>query len=129
MVEQAIKHTNQVDILLTMINTERVQLLNNALRAYAWRLKALSSNLANIDTPGYQRLSVKFEESLQEARHEIPGLRQTTSIGPRMEVNDSPPLLEDELMNLADTQMRAQFSTKTLNEHFAMIRTGITGRS
>ena len=33
-----------------------------------------------------------------------------------------------ELMNLADTQMRTQFSTKALNEHFQMLKSGITGR-
>jgi flagellar basal-body rod protein FlgB len=46
-----------------------------------------------------------------------------------MEVHDTPPVLEDELMNMADTQMRAQFSTRTLHDHFEMIRSGITGRS
>jgi flagellar basal-body rod protein FlgB len=112
-----------------MIDTERIQLLNNAMKAYAWRLKALSSNIANMDTPGYQRISVTFEEFLQETRHEVPGLRDVTNVRPRMEVHDTPPVLEDELMNMADTQMRAQFSTRTLHDHFEMIRSGITGRS
>ena len=111
-----------------MIETPRIKLLNNALQAYSWRLKASTSNIANLDTPGYQRLSVSFEETLQEVRHEIPGLRHTTEVEPRMRVDDSQSILEDELMNLADTQMRAQFSTKTLREHFQMIQSSITGR-
>lgn len=112
-----------------MIETPRIKLLNHALLAYNWRLKALASNLANLDTPGYQRLSVSFEETLQEVRHEVPGLRHTTEVRPRMRVDASRPVLEDELMNLADTQMRAQFSTRALSDHFKMIQTGITGRN
>lgn len=111
-----------------MINTDRIDLLGNALKAYNWRLKALTSNLANLDTPGYQRMSVRFEEALQEARHAIPGLRDFNHIKPRMKVGETGPVLEDELMNLADTQMRTQFSTRSLREHFGMLRTGITGR-
>ncbi len=111
-----------------MIETERITLLGNALKAYNWRLKALTSNLANMDTPGYQRMSVKFEETLQEVRHAVPGLRHSTDIQPRMKVGETGPVLEDELMNLADTQMRTQFSTKTLHDHFQMLRTSITGR-
>ena len=49
-------------------------------------------------------------------------------VEPRMKVGDTTPVLEDELMNLADTQMRTQFSTKTLHDHFQMLRTSITGR-
>lgn len=111
-----------------MIETERITLLGNALKAYNWRLKALSSNLANMDTPGYQRISVKFEEALQEVRHAVPGLRQTTDVQPRMKVGGTAPILEDELMNMADTQMRTQFSTKALHDHFQMLQSSITGR-
>lgn len=110
------------------METDRVQLLRNAMQAYDWRLKALSSNLANLDTPGYQRLSVSFEDKLQEVRHAIPGLRDTLDVKPRMEVHDDVPIVEDELMNLADVQMRSQFSSKALHEHFEMIRIGILGR-
>lgn len=112
----------------TMINTDRIKLLDNAILAYNWRLKALSSNLANLDTPGYQKLSVDFEETLQENRHAIPGIRGATSVEPRMQVEDTPATLETELMNLADTQMRMQFSTRALHDHFEMIKSGITGR-
>lgn len=111
-----------------MINTDRIKLLDNALLAYNHRLKALSSNLANLDTPGYQKLSVTFEETLQQHRHAIPGLRELTDIAPRIRVEETAPSLESELMNLADTQMRMQFSTRNLHDHFEMIKSGITGR-
>jgi len=97
------------------------------MQAYTWRLKALSSNVANLDTPGYNRLSVTFEESLQTARRSgmEPNRDHVTA---QMVQDGRPPILEDELMELADTQMRTQLTTRALHEHFARLRTGITGR-
>jgi hypothetical protein len=44
-------------------------------------------------------------------------------------VSDAPPVLEDELMGLADTQMRQQLATRALTAHFGLLHTGITGRT
>ena len=97
------------------------------MQAYTWRLKALSSNVANLDTPGYNRLSVRFEDALQTARRaDASGARD--HVVARMHQEGRPPVLEDELMELADTQMRTQLTTRALHEHFARLRTGITGR-
>ena len=92
-------------------------------------MKALSSNIANLDTPGYQKLTVTFEETLQQNRHAIPGLQSPTDVMPSIRVEETPSSLETELMHLADTQMRVQFSTKALRDHFEMIKSGITGRT
>lgn len=107
----------------------KLQLLRHAMQAYTWRLKALASNIANLDTPDYQRISVTFEEALRKARHQIPGLRQPEEVKPRMQVEKAPPVLEDELMELADTQMRTQLTARALREHFDLMRTAITGRT
>ncbi len=97
------------------------------MQAYTWRLKSLASNVANLDTPGYNRLAVTFEESLQRARRGGPGGAENVQIG--MVEEGRAPVLEDELMEIADTQMRTQLATRALHEHFALIRTGITGRA
>ena len=107
----------------------KLQLLRNAMQAYHWRTQALASNIANLDTPGYERMSVSFEDALQEARHTVPGARDLSSVEPEMEIQDGPPVLEDELMELADTQMRTQLASRALREHFSLMRTGITGHS
>lgn len=111
------------------MKTEQLSLLANAMQAYTWRTQALTSNIANLDTPGYQRLSVTFEETLQDARSAIPGLRDASDVRPTMEIAETPPILEDELMELADTQMRTQLVTRALREHFDLERIGITGRA
>ncbi len=94
--------------------------------AYTWRLKSLSANIANLDTPGYRRMEVSFEDSLQKARHN--GRSRGDTVTARMRSEEKPPQLEDELMDLADTQMRTQLASRALHEHFARLRTGITGR-
>lgn len=109
--------------------TEQIRLLANAMQAYAWRAKALTSNISNLDTPGYRRMSVTFEESLQEARHTIAGPEVRSDIRPHMEIEETPPVLEDELMEMADTQMRTQLAGRALREHFDLLRTGITGNA
>lgn len=109
--------------------TDKLKLLANAMQAYTWRTQATASNLANLDTPGYERMSVKFEESLQDALNTIDGSEALANVHPHMQVEDAPPVLEDELMELADTQMRTQLVSRALREHFDALRTGITGRS
>lgn len=94
--------------------------------AYELRLQALSANVANLDTPGYTRLGVSFEETLQRARRTKAA--DATRVEGRLVAGDRPPLLEDELMELADTQMRTQLAARALSEHFGLLRTGITGR-
>ncbi|WP_457651520.1 flagellar basal body rod protein FlgB [Rhodocaloribacter sp.] len=111
------------------METPKLKLLSRAMQAYTWRMQALSANIANLDTPNYQRVSVTFEETLQEVRHQVPGSRDVTDVKPKMRVEDGPPVLENELMELADTQMRTQFATRALKEHFGMLRTSITGRT
>ena len=44
-----------------------VDLLDAGVRAESLRQKAIASNIANIETPGYRRIDVKFEELLNKA--------------------------------------------------------------
>jgi len=111
------------------MKTMTLNLLARAMQAYTWRMQALSSNVANLDTPGYQRLSVSFEEMLQDVRHSIESPHDALDIQAHVVVEDEAPILEDELMELADTQMRTQLASRALHGHFNKMRIGITGRS
>jgi flagellar basal-body rod protein FlgB len=111
-----------------MINN-KVGLLSNAMATYARRMDAISGNIANLDTPGYRKVSVSFEDRLQQAMHGPRGSEDASRIGPTMELGDDAPVLEDELMDMADTQMRNQLVVRALKDHFGMVRTGITGRT
>lgn len=127
LLRQSLPHSPS-QIGYAIVDTEQVSLLSNAMTAYAKRRRALSGNLANVDTPGYDRTSVSFEEELQDAREAPLGTDQSEVEG-EVVVEDEKPVLENELMALSDTQMRTQHATRALSHHFDLMRTGITGRS
>ncbi len=107
-----------------------IELLRHAMQAYALRTRALSSNVANLDTPDYRRISVDFEQELQRAHRGASGTGAAGAIpDARLRVEETGSLLEDEMMEIADTQMRQQLATRALHDHFGLIRTGITGRA
>lgn len=110
------------------METEKLNLLARAMDAYHLRAQTLNANIANLDTPGYQRVSVSFEDQLRDARHGIESPERMQSINAKVEIQDQAPVLEDELMELSDTQMRTQLATRALSDHFGLMRTGITGR-
>ena len=109
--------------------TDKLTLLSNAMQAYTLRAQTTTSNLANLETPGYKRMSVKFEETLQETRSLLNDDGALARVKPNVEVGDDAPILEDEMMDMADTQMRTQLASRALREHFDALRMGITGRS
>ena len=111
------------------MKTPTLKLLARAMQTYTWRMQTTASNVANLDTPGYKRMTVSFEETLQEARRSIAGPRSAEDIEPRVRVEDTTPILEDEMMDMADTQMRTQLASRALNGHFNKMRIGITGRT
>ncbi|GAB5521596.1 MAG: hypothetical protein RhofKO_38470 [Rhodothermales bacterium] len=111
------------------METKTINLLRRAMLTYNMRTQTTASNLANLDTPGYQRMGVSFEESLRDARHGVTLFDQTQGLMPKVETDEGPPILEDEMMELADTQMRVQLSTRALSDKFGLLRTGITGRT
>ncbi len=110
------------------MDSAKVDILKSAMLAYVWRSEAVASNLANLDTPGYQRMSISFEEEMSRALHSR-GHRDPARVEPELNVEDGPPILEDEMMELADTQMRTQLVTRALRDHFGLVRMGITGRT
>ncbi len=50
-----------------MSKTSIVELLEAGLKAEAMRQRAIANNTANLQTPGYRRLNVKFEQLLNKA--------------------------------------------------------------
>jgi len=50
-----------------MSKTGIIDLLESGIQAETLRQKAISNNIANLQTPGYRRLGVKFEEMLSKA--------------------------------------------------------------
>jgi flagellar basal-body rod protein FlgB len=52
---------------MNFLNKTEIPILSKALSAYSLRHEVISSNIANIGTPGYKSKSVEFENTLQNA--------------------------------------------------------------
>jgi len=49
---------------MRVVNTETIDILSRALDALSLRHAAIAHNIANVNTPGYKRYTVRFEEFL-----------------------------------------------------------------
>jgi flagellar basal-body rod protein FlgB len=114
---------------LKLIDTKHSSLMGKALDAYALRQKAIGANIANIDTPGYVRQEVNFEEQLQKASRLNAEGSDPSRVQPKLVEAEGKPQLEDEMFTLTDTQIRYTLVTKALRHNFSLLRAGITGRS
>lgn len=52
---------------MDFISSFSMEVLSKSMDGLAERHKAIASNLANVETPGYQRQGVQFENALQKA--------------------------------------------------------------
>ncbi len=110
---------------MKLIDSTQTQLLSKAMDAYSLRQKAIASNVANLDTPGYKRIDVSFEDQLQKAESLHLKSEDGKNVKPEIVQEDQAPQLEDEMMSLADTQMRVQLVTRALRHSFQMIQSSI----
>lgn len=128
------------------------QLLENALRAAQLRQQVYSNNIANIDTPGYKRQDVQFENVLQDAlqRTVVPtpsgaqgavGFPQSlnwtaaVSVQPTV-VQDSSTVVDNngnnvdvdaEMSKLAENQIQYNALIQDVQSRLARLRTAING--
>jgi flagellar basal-body rod protein FlgB len=112
------------------VNTHNQALLMRLLDASARRRDVLLSNLANTETPGFQRKTVRFEELLQSA---LARGQDTNSIEPKVEVDALSPARDDgnnvnmeaELNGLRENRLMYDAYTAILGTHFELMRTAI----
>jgi len=114
---------------MKLIESPHIKLMAKAMDAYRLRQKATASNISNIDTPGYKKLSVKFEEFLREIEAGRMDEQNLQKMKLEISQSDESPVLEDELLEMADTQIRVQMVSRALRHNFEQIRSGIRGRS
>lgn len=137
---------------MRLFDGTKIPVLNRALDAYALRQRVIAENLANIATPGYKTRSVKFEEELSGALQTgvIPGMTtdprhmpigaetagattptvQTSPVGEQTDalasgVNNVD--LDQEMAELAKTQLRFRFAARLIGDTFRGIQKSIRG--
>lgn len=109
---------------MKLIDSNYSHLLAKAMDVYTLRQRVTASNIANIDTPAYKKHEVKFEDQLREAQRNQADMNK---VNPSIVETDKDVVLENELLEMADTQMRARLVVQSLRQHFDLLRTGITG--
>ncbi|REL38688.1 flagellar biosynthesis protein FlgB [Rhodohalobacter sp. SW132] len=111
---------------MKLIDSNHTQLLARAMDTYTLRQRVTAGNIANADTPGFNKHRVDFEEELQRVQNSS-GARGMKEVTPSIVETDQPIELEDELLEMADTQVRVNLVTRSLRHHFEMLKNGITG--
>lgn len=107
-------------------------ILDAALKGLALRQRAIASNLANIDTPGYKALRVRFEDRLRQALRAGEAARLESAA--RLEVDGSTAMRNDgnnvdpdeQLVLLNDTVLRYSALVQVMGRRLALLRTAIT---
>ncbi len=116
-----------------MIDSNTVGLLSLALDAAGMRQQAIAQNIANANTPGYQRIGVSFEARIDElrqavARGQAPSLAALAPYRPQLEAAGAPGeavALDMEMAALSENTLHHQALLKALNKHFALIGSAI----
>lgn len=111
---------------MKFIDSNHSQLLARAMDSYTLRQRVTAGNIANADTPGYNKHRVDFESELRRVQQNdgVKGMKEVT---PSIVETDQDIELEDELIEMADTQARVHLVTRSIRHHFDMLRNGITG--
>jgi flagellar basal-body rod protein FlgB len=123
------------------------RLLGKMLDKAALTQRVISSNIANVGTPGYERLGVSFDESLRKAmravktklvrtdpRH-LPASDLAAKVKPEVvKVSDgyfngiNNVNIDQEMTDLAKNQLDFDMAARLLNNRFTGLRTAIRGR-
>jgi len=105
------------------------QLLEAAMRGSWERQTALTNNVANADTPGYQRVDVNFESALQSAMTsgESPAQMefQAESQPQQASPNGSGVSIDQESARLAENGLDYQALTQVLGARNGIMRSAI----
>jgi flagellar basal-body rod protein FlgB len=113
-------------------NSFGIDTLGQVLDASGLRHRVIAQNVANVNTPGYQRREVAFEEELAKALAQ-PGTAKPViakvvlSDGPeRADGNNVD--IDREMGELAKNGLLYQAAAQLLNSRLASLRAAITGR-
>jgi flagellar basal-body rod protein FlgB len=123
------------------------RLLEKMLDKAALTQRVISSNVANVGTPGYERLGVSFDDSLKKAMHAVkttlvrtdprhlPAPDLTAVVKPEVvKVSDgysngiNNVNIDQEMTDLAKNQLDFDMAARLLSDRFTGLRTAIRGR-
>jgi flagellar basal-body rod protein FlgB len=121
---------------VSLIDPTTVGMLTMALDATALRQQAIAQNIANVNTPGYQRIGVSFEQHLGALRSAVqsgatPSLasfhvqRDYRPAFENVGTAGDPVALDMEVAALSENTLQQQALLKVLNKHLGLLSTAI----
>ena len=134
----------------TMFNRSSIPLLVKSLDASMLRARTIANNIANVNTPGYQRVEVSFEDELRKAldttklkgtrtneKHLPLGRLDISGLNPKVEKPVDPTLpsgvnnvdIDSEMAKLAENQLLFNFSAKFLKGKYTKLNAAIQSKS
>ena len=122
-----------------LFNTPNYMAAKKTLDAVALRQEAIASNIANLETPGYQRMDIAptFQAELNRAcaagdPQQLAGLKPTLAPDPTATANGrdgNTVSLERELMLMSQNTLASALETQLVSGTLAKLRMAITGKS
>lgn len=116
---------------LFAISDSTTQALDRALDGLEARQRAIASNIANLETPGYQSRVVNFEDSLRSAigdgDPQSASIEFGRSVAPTR-ANGNNVNLDVELMESSEAVLLQRLLTQSLTSKYSMMNTAISGR-
>jgi flagellar basal-body rod protein FlgB len=133
-----------------IFNSTNVPVLSKSLDACMLRARSIANNIANVNTPGYQRLEVSFEAELRkslngiqlrgtrtDAGHLELGKKSISELRPQVERPIDPTLpsgvnnvdIDTEMAKLAENQILYNFGANMLRGAMRKINSAIQGKS
>jgi flagellar basal-body rod protein FlgB len=118
-----------------------LQSLHLALDEAALRHQAISSNIANVNTPGYQRMDVgaNFEQAFSNALDTLgnggsvdsmpDGTIETSAMQGPARPDGNTVQIEQEMVGLAQNSARYEFAGQMLASNFHGLKAAITGQN
>jgi len=113
----------------SLVDTPNEAFLERYLDLATYRQTLVASNLANIDTPGYQTRDISFQAELQWAatenfKNELhPAVRKVEGLIERPDGNNVS--LDREGLLLSETQLQYKAAIEFIREEFRMMRGAI----
>lgn len=115
--------------MISIIDNNTTALLSMALDAAGMRQQAIAQNIANVSTPGYQRVSVSFEGRMaalaaNSAPGATPSLADMSNYRPAFEYATGatePVALDQELAQMSETVLHQHALLKALNNQLELI--------
>jgi flagellar basal-body rod protein FlgB len=114
-----------------MLDDVSIDALQAAMRGLSARQRAISNDIANVDTPFYRAHSVSFETDLKRALDsgESPlSVRPTTTFSTAAAgLNGNNVNITAETTQSVDTELAYQLAVRAAGDRFSLYRTAIAG--